>query len=383
MSEREFLRIAIIGAGLGGLTFARTLQKNGLDAVIFERDANRHARSQGGTLDMHVESGQRALADAGLEAEFRAIARPEGQGLKVVDKAGNFLWNEEDDPESFDRPEVDRGTLRDMLIDSLEASRIRWGQKLVRIEPVENGCHILHFENGSSVKAGVLVGADGALSRVRKLLTDAKPIYTGVSFVEIGIPDADNTHPELSKMVGKGSFMALSDNKGLIAQRNGDGRIRVYVAFRMEEDGLKNSGILFDQPAEARAAILERFSDWAPELTDLIRYCDDVFMPRPINMLKIGLDWESQPGVTVIGDAAHLMSPFAGAGANLAMLDASELVRELIAARDPSVAIKAYEAKMFERAKEMGEESARNLDLCIAPNGAEQLAEQMAIYMSK
>lgn len=148
----------------------------------------------------------------------------------------------------------------------------------------------------------------------------------------------------------------------------------------MPEHDLEASGIPFDRPTEARQALLACFADWEPELTELIHACDDSFLPRPINMLPIGLTWDSQPALTLLGDAAHLMSPFAGAGANLAMLDAAELAKELLATHDPSEAIKTYETKMFARAKEAAEESARNLELCIAPDGAERLAKQMAIY---
>lgn len=380
MSAREFHSVAIIGGGLGGLTLARLLQKQGIDALIFERDASRDVRSQGGSLDMHVEAGQRALRDAGLEAQFRSVARPEGQGLRIVDKAGTSYWDEMGAPGTFDRPEVDRGLLRDLLIDSLEPSRIRWDHSLSRVEPTEHDGHLLHFESGKSITAGVVIGADGAWSRVRPLLTPASLLYTGISFVEIGIPDAEHAHAEVARMVGHGTFMALCDDKGLLAQCNGDGRIRVYVAFRMPENGLDASGIPFDRPAKARQALLACFTDWAPELTALIRACDDSFLPRPINILPIGLTWESQPAMTLVGDAAHLMSPFAGAGANLAMLDAAELASELLATPHPSQAIKAYETKMFARAKEAAEESARNLELCISPDGAERLAKQMAIY---
>lgn len=235
MAATEFHRVAIIGAGLGGLTCARILQQCGLDAVIFERDAAPDARNQGGTLDMHAEAGQRALRDAGLEAEFRSIARPEAQGLRIVDKTGKSHWDDVGMPETFDRPEVDRKALRDLLIASLDPSRIRWGHKLTRIEAAEGG-HVLHYENGKVAKAGVLLGADGARSCVRPLLSDAKPHYTGVSFIEIGIPDVERNHPNVANLVGRGSLMALSDDKGILAQTNGDGRLRVYLAFRTHEE---------------------------------------------------------------------------------------------------------------------------------------------------
>ncbi|MGO7136467.1 FAD-dependent oxidoreductase [Rhizobium leguminosarum] len=375
MSESH--NIVIVGGGIGGLTLARILQTHGLDVTVFEQEASRDLRGQGGSLDMHVESGQLALKEAGLKAEFRAIARPEGQGLRIVDKTGKFHWNESGAEETFQRPEVDRGVLRDLLLDSLKPDTIRWKHKLNLAEPIEKGRYLIHFENGECVRAGVLVGADGAWSRVRPLLTDATPVHTGVNFVEAGIPDAEQTHPALATMVGHGNFMALSDNKGLLAQRNGDGRIRVYVAFRTTEDGLQKSGIPFERPEEARRALLSCFSDWVPELTGLIRACDDSFLPRPINMLPIGLNWESKPGVTLIGDAAHLMSPFAGEGANLAMLDAAELAKAMLATDNSVDAIKAYETTMFLRAERAAKESAENLELCFTPDGAERLARQM------
>ncbi|MFZ4831603.1 FAD-dependent oxidoreductase [Rouxiella sp. Mn2063] len=377
----EFYPFVIVGAGLGGLTLARILQKHGMAVVIFEADIARDARGQGGSLDMHVESGQLALREAGLENAFRAIARPEGQGLRIVDKAGLVYWQESADPSStpdnFERPEVDRAKLRDLLLDSLHPGTVRWGHKLTASEIAVSGGHLLHFDNGLRIHAGTLVGADGAWSRVRALLSDVNPHYTGVSFVEIGIPDAEHRHPEIAEMVGLGSFCALSDNKGLMAQRNGDGRIRIYIALRLPEEALAALNLPLDQPEEARNALLALFSDWATHLTNLIRVCDDSFQLRPINMLPVGLTWRSRPDVTVIGDAAHLMSPFAGEGANLAMLDAVELARAVLNADDYAEAISIYEAKMFAYSKPAAEQSDANLDLCISEDGAKQMAALM------
>jgi 2-polyprenyl-6-methoxyphenol hydroxylase-like FAD-dependent oxidoreductase len=373
----EYHNLVVIGAGPGGLVLARVLQKAGLDVVIFEREVSRNARTQGGTLDLHIESGQWALEQAGLLNEFRAIARPEGQDLRIANKHGKLLWDEISQPDVMSRPEVDRPRLRKILLDSLAPETIRWNYCLSSVEPAEGEGYVLHFENGNSIRAGVLVGADGAWSRVRPLVSDAKPAYTGVSFIEMGISDAATTHPEVSATVGRGSFFALEDDKGLMAQRNGDGSVRIYVALRMPEDGFAALGIGFTDPAATRSAILAQFQDWNPEIRNLIRACDDTFIARPITALPVGIRWTSQPNVTLIGDAAHLMSPFAGAGANLAMQDGAALALDLRETSDPSVAIAAYEKKMFERAQEEAQSSADGLAMCISPNGSERFAKWM------
>jgi 2-polyprenyl-6-methoxyphenol hydroxylase-like FAD-dependent oxidoreductase len=381
MSGNSGLRIAIVGGGLGGLTLARVLQLHGVDPVIYEREASPDARGQGGTLDLHPESGQRAMREAGLESEFWANARPEGADMKLLGKDGTVYRAEVDQAHADDRPEIDRGVLRRLLLDSIDPASIRWSHNLTRVVPLGASGHELQFENGEVHTCDLVVGADGAWSRIRPLLTDAKPSYTGVSFIEVGIPDADRTQPDVAGLVGRGSLFALQDNKGLLAQRNGDGRIRTYVAFRVPENWLTTSGIPYDEPAKARTAILTHFADWIPELTDLIRYCDDTILPRPITMLPIGLRWGSRPGVTLLGDAAHLMSPFAGEGANLAMLDATELALAIVHAdNDLAGAIQTYEAELFERARTLAEESAANLDICIAPDGARRMNDLFDSY---
>ncbi|MEU2281885.1 NAD(P)/FAD-dependent oxidoreductase [Streptomyces sp. NPDC013178] len=369
-------RIAIVGGGLGGLTLARVLQVHGIDATLYEADAARYARpSQGGTLDMHPESGQRALREAGLTAEFLAAVRPEGQDMKLFDRHGTLLREETAQEDDMDRPEIDRGTLRDILMDSVDPQTIHWGKYLTKAVPLTGGRHELHFADGTVETCDLLVGADGAWSRVRPLVTDAEPEHSGVNFIEVGITDVDHTQPALAELVGRGSLYALGDNKGIMPQRGGDGRIRTYVALRTPEDWLTTSGIPYDRPDEARAAILTHFTDWAPELTDLIRYCDDTILPRPIMQLPVGLTWQSKPGVTLLGDAAHLMSPFAGAGANLAMLDGAELALAIAESPgNPADAIETYEKAMHERVLPEARTASHHLDLMIAPDGHLRMA---------
>jgi 2-polyprenyl-6-methoxyphenol hydroxylase-like FAD-dependent oxidoreductase len=369
--------IAIVGAGPGGLVAARVLQNKGLDVIVFEREASRASRGQGGVLDLHPESGQWALIEAGLEGQFRALARAEGQDMRILDKGGRALWEEVSPPDLLARPEVDRPALREVLLESLRPGTVRWDHQLVGVEAIASGRIALRFANGDTVTADVVVGADGARSSVRPLLTDARPLYTGVSFLETGIPDADRTQPACSRTVGRGSCFALGDDKGVIAQRNGDGRIRIYVAFRMPEGDFASLRIPFGDPAATRLAVASQFEGWAPEIVALLQACDDTFLQRPIHAMPVGVRWPGKPGVTLLGDAAHLMSPFAGAGANLAMQDGAELALSLAEAGDRSVGIARYEQRMFARAEQAASESSEGLETCISPNGAERFAEQM------
>jgi 2-polyprenyl-6-methoxyphenol hydroxylase-like FAD-dependent oxidoreductase len=203
-------RIAIVGAGLGGLTLSRVLHVRGIGAVVFEAEPSPDARTQGGTLDIHPESGQLALHEAGLDTEFHALVHPEGEDLRIVDRTGRVLVDKitpDDAPRQ--RPEIDRAALRRILLDSLPERAVRWGRRLLRGVPLAEGRHRLDFEDGSREVSDLLIGADGAYSRVRPLVTDVAPEYTGVTMIELGIPDVDRTHPKIARMIGRGSFWAL------------------------------------------------------------------------------------------------------------------------------------------------------------------------------
>lgn len=360
--------IAIVGAGLGGLVLARVLHLNGIEAAVYEREPSRGARGQGGMLDIH--SGQRALREAGLIEEFHAIARSEGQDMRLLEPDGMLLWQEDTpDDAPLDRPEVDRADLRGMLLDSIPDHAVRWGHTFVS---AENG--VLHFADGSSAPYDLLVGADGAHSRVRALLTDARPTHTGQNIIELGIPDIDHTHPDLAAMVGRGNYWVLGEGQSLGAQRNGDGRVRVYLSFHpTPADWFAASGVPFDDPAAARARLIELFAGWHPRFLALIAACDDTIVRRPMTTLPIGLTWPPAPGVTLLGDAAHLM-PAVGQGANMAMLDGALLGLALAAyPGDFPAAVKEYEREMFERAGIVGESSARMHAMVTAPDAAQRM----------
>jgi 2-polyprenyl-6-methoxyphenol hydroxylase-like FAD-dependent oxidoreductase len=360
--------ITIVGAGLGGLALARVLHVNGIDSVVYEREPSRDARGRGGMLDIH--SGQRALREAGLIDRFFAIARGEGQDMRLLEPDGTLLLQQDTpDDAPLDRPEVDRADLRNLLLDSLPEDVVRWGHAF---ESADNGR--LRFADGSSAAYDLLVGADGAQSRVRALLTDARPAHIGQNVVEVGIPDIDRTHPDLAAMVGRGNYWVLGNGLSLAAQRNGDGRVRIGVSFyNTAEDWFATSGIPFDDPAAARARLIDLLPGWDPRITALIAACDDTVVPRSITTLPAGLTWPSTPGVTLVGDAAHLMPPV-GQGANMALLDGAVLGLAL-AARPDNVpaAVEEYEREMFERTSAAARMSARMKELLMSPDAAQKM----------
>ncbi len=358
----SFPRIAIVGAGLGGLVLARILRRHGVASTVYELDAGPDARRQGGLLDLHVGSGQRALHDAGLLEQFRANTLPQGEHVRVMDKAGTVFIDRGPEGGEGLRPEIDRTVLRNLLLASLPPGAVAWSHKLTAAERAEGGGFHLAFSDGRTAWAELLVGADGAWSRVRPLLSAAVPEYVGITYLEFELTDVATRHPELARLVGTGSLFALSDNKNIGG--HGGSHLHLGAGLRVPEDWVRSSGVDWADPDAARAALLAEFADWSEGLKDLIRHCDDRITPRLIHALPVGHSWSRRPGVTLVGDAAHLMSPFAGEGANAAMLDAAVLAGFLLEHEDDvETALARYEADMFPRAAEAARQSAFGLDL--------------------
>ena len=370
--------ITIIGAGLGGLTLASVLHRHSIDTTIYELEASATARNQGSVLDMHEESGQLALQKAGLFEAFRKLVIPGGDEMRILDKAGNTRW---EDSGNGTRPEVDRGALREILLQSLPANCIHWGSKVTDVLKLEGGRHQVRLASGETFITALLIGADGAWSKVRPLLSDAQPIYLGVSFIETHLFDAEARHPESITLIGHGSMFALSDEKGLITHRDGDGSLTIYIALKTPEHWVTSSGIDFLDTKSAKQQLLNYFPDWNNQLRALIAESDTAFIPRAIYTLPVGHRWDRTPGVTLLGDAAHLMSPFAGEGANLAMLDGVELAEAILAhPNDMDTALASYEDASFVRSEVASAESASNLTISFRSDAPQGMLDLMARY---
>ncbi|MET0495523.1 MAG: NAD(P)/FAD-dependent oxidoreductase [Actinoplanes sp.] len=365
--------VVIVGAGLGGLTLARVLHVHGIAATVYEAETSPTARAQGGMLDIHDYNGQIALAAAGLTDEFQAIVLRGRESMRVMDPAGTALFDKVDDG-TGDSPEAQRAALRQMLLDSLPAGTVRWDHRVSATRALGDGRHEVTFTDDTTVVTSLLVGADGAWSRVRPLLTDVTPEYAGSSSIETFLFDGDNRHPATAKAVGGGSLFVFDDNAGgkvFLVHRESDGNLHAYLWLSRSLDWF--TGIDFADPVAATARIAREVDGWAPELTALITDSDTDPVYRPHYTLPVAHRWDRVPGVTLLGDAAHLQPPN-GEGANLAMQDGAELGAAIAAhPGDIEAALTAYEQAMFPRSAEAAADGVVNIDILLGENASQNL----------
>ncbi len=320
-------------------------------ATVYDADASVDARDAGGTLDLHADMGQIAIEDAGLTDAFFRLARPEGQAKSRRDHRGTLIGSFV--PEALDvaAPEIDRGLLRRMIYEGVDAANVKWGHRLVAATPTGEGVHRLRFANGEETEVDLVIGADGTWSRVRPLVSDAVLRYTGITFVNCRFDEVDTRHPEVAALVGDGHLFS-GDGAGhaIIVQRNSYRVVRGYLGLRTEADWWRQHGFEGADPPRVRDYLLHEFQAWAPEMKRFLTEADGPYIDRPIWVLPAPLRWSHTPGVTLLGDAAHVMAPFGGFGVNLALLDGAELARAIAEQRTTEAAVEGYEQVMLRRA---------------------------------
>ena len=365
-------KIAIVGGGPGGLTLARLLQQGGAQVSVYERDHSRSARVQGSALDLHDDSGLAALEAAGLTDAFWANYRPDLDRLRLTDMKGTVLHDHSRRMSGAGkRPEIERGPLRDILLDSLQPGTVQWDCKLESAQ-TQGEQVLLRFAGGRDALADIAIGSDGANSRLRELVTSIRPEYVGVSLVEAVVPDARQAIPGLWDLLGGAALIALGGERTIGMGTKPDGSVLLYAGLKTHGDAARRSLEAASSPEQRVAWFHTHFEGWSDIWDPLFRQADTMVW-RPLLVCPGDQHWQPMPNVTLIGDAAHVMPPYAGEGVNMAMLDALVLSKLLLGERGPSAAIAAYEAEMFARMHDMTMDTMVNTEMFYAPDAADRV----------
>ena len=372
MSAVEGKNVAIVGAGPGGLTLARLLQQSGAQVSVYERDQSRRARVQGSALDLHEDAGLAALEAAGLIDAFWANHRPDLDRLRLTDAYGAILH---DHPRRMSgagkRPEIERGPLRDLLLDSLQPGTVEWDCKL-ESAAMQGEQVLLRFASGKTALADIAIGSDGANSRLRELVTPIRPEYVGVSLVEGLVPAAKQTIPKLWDLLGGSALIGLGGERTIGMGTKPEGSVLFYAGLKTHDDTARRSLEEASGPEQRVAWFHANFEEWGDLWEPL--FGEAVSMAwRPLLVCPSNQHWELKPNVTLIGDAAHVMPPYAGEGVNMAMLDALVLSKLLLSRESSSDPIATYEAEMFARMQHMTADTMANTEMFYAPDASDRV----------
>jgi 2-polyprenyl-6-methoxyphenol hydroxylase-like FAD-dependent oxidoreductase len=350
-------KVAILGAGPVGLTMARLLQQQGITATVYERDATPQARVWGGTLDLHEDTGQVALQEAGLLDRYFELAKP--MGRTFIDELGQVQMTT---PPNTTNPELNRNALRTLLLDSLAAGTVQWDHQFTRLEPALD-CWQLHFADRSPVTADVVIGANGGMSRARQYVTDAEVAYTGTFIIQGEIQEPAHHCPDFYRLCQQNILMFAGDGLTFAANPDNAGALSYGVSFRRPASWLLDNGLDFSNPSTISAFLAAMFARWTPLYQQLFQ-APTTFVGLPARKLPLDRPWHAQRPlpITLIGDAAHLMPPFAGVGVNIGLQDALILTTNLTSGAFPSLeaAIHDYERQMLHYARQAQQVTSQN-----------------------
>jgi 2-polyprenyl-6-methoxyphenol hydroxylase-like FAD-dependent oxidoreductase len=383
------LKVMIIGAGIGGLCLAQGLRQAGVAVTVYERTEARTDWLQG--YRIHISpNGSRALHACLPPAawrDFLGTVSVDGGGFGfTTERLDDLLRLSADEITPAADPEdrhygVSRISLREVLLSGM-ADVIQLGREFTHYETTADGRVTAHFADGTTATADVLIGADGANSRVRRqLLPHARRMDTGIVAIAgkhrltgATLPRSLTHDANIVIPKGRGSlFTAVwHPDRRMIALRDGapDGFLldnaSPYILWGYTDTAAALPAQRIDAVpgADLRRLVLDRIAGWAPALGDLIAGSD----PQTVNAIQVRsatpVDaWETGP-VTLLGDAIHNMTPMAGVGANTALRDAELLRRKLAEVEAGEVALLPalhdYEHQMLDYGFAAVKQSLRN-----------------------
>ena len=240
-----------------------------------------------------------------------------------------------------------------MLRGALPDEVTRWNSRLTGIDR-DGDRALLRYADGSTDTVDLVVGADGAWSAVRTSVSAVTPVYSGMTFLDRRFPDVEERHPDVAELIGTGSTFVFDQGSGIVMQRVGR-NARAYLAFRAPIAQVRGA-----DAATVRSALGGVFQEWSSQYAPLLDAGDTAGTVRPVFHLPVGFRWDRRHPITLLGDAAHLQSPFCGLGTNGALLDAADLVDALLQHDSIDAALAQYESLMWARASAYGDASSRS-----------------------
>ncbi|KAG5653939.1 hypothetical protein H0H81_009296 [Sphagnurus paluster] len=395
------LNIAIIGGGPVGLTLARILLNapSKFNVTIFERDESASSRNaKGGSLDLEATTGLAAIDATGLRAEFDRVARynPETSGMIYTNRQGKVVFEKPVNPNQLNkRPEIDRSDLRTLLLGGLPDGVIRWGARLTSVAPDGTLC----FADGDvdASHFDLVVGAEGSWSKVRAHIAPSAPgpTFAGVGSLEMSVSAEDAERVGIARAIRGGLYSSMGARQVLAGQLVTTGAYMLYAMMPMRS--AEDFKAIWDLCGDDQGRLRDYFKadyaakGWAPELLawfDVVQLGSMRAWPLYEFGFPNGHVWEHKKGWTLVGDAAHVMTPFAGEGVNAGMRDALELAKRLIALGDGDAgaldaAVKEYEEEMFARLRPIMAETLRNKASYFADGTPESIVSKLKIALAK